>query len=122
VSAALRLWVRLRHEQLDRRLAEGASPSTPPLRLRADELTSMPARRSMARTAEVICDEETDASRAARGELTALAARLRAPEPITPVGAARAHRLLRRPPGDEARRALWERAWDVTDALDDHAR
>jgi hypothetical protein len=55
-----------------------------------------------------------------RAELTALATRLRAPEPITPAGAARAHRLLRTPADEPA--ALWERAWDTTDVLDDHAQ
>jgi hypothetical protein len=120
VAAAFRLWVRLRREHLDRLLAEGASLSTRPLRERAEELTSMSERRAMADAAEAMRDAETEASRAASGELTGLATRLRAPEPITPAGAARAHRLLRRP-GDE-RGALWERAWDTTDVLDDHAR
>jgi hypothetical protein len=120
VSAAVRLWVRLRREQLDRRLAQGASLSTPPLRERASELTSMAARLAMADAAEAMRDADTEASHAARGELTALADRLRAPEPISPAGAARAHRLLRKSPPD--RGALWERAWDTTDALDQHAR
>jgi hypothetical protein len=120
VSAALRLWVRVRREQLDRRLAEGTSPSTPPLRLRAAELTSVAARRSMAEAVEALRDADTEAVRTAHGELTALAARLRAPEAITPAGAARAHRLLRR--SGHERGALWESAWDITDVLDDHAR
>ena len=120
MPAAVRLWVRLRHEHLDRLLAEGAPLSTRPLRVRAEELTSTSARHEMADAAEAMRDVETDASRSARGELTALATRLRAPEPITPAGAARAHRLLRTR-ADE-RGALWERAWDTTDMLDDHAR
>jgi hypothetical protein len=120
VSAAFRLWVRLRREHLDRLLAEGASLSTRPLRERAEELTSMSARHEMADAAEAMRDAETDPTRGACGELTTLAARLRAPDPISPAGAARAHRLLRRPADEPG--ALWERAWDTTDMLDDHAR
>ena len=120
MSAAFRLWVRLRREHLDRLIAEGASLSTWPLRERAQELTSVSARHEMAEAAEALRDAETESSRGARGELTALATRLRAPEPITPAAAARAHRLLRRPTDEPG--ALWERAWDTTDELDDHAR
>jgi hypothetical protein len=120
VSTAVRLWTRVRREHLDRRIAEGAPLSTRPLRRHADELTSMSARRAMADAAEAMRDAETEASRAARGELTGLATRLRAPEPITPAGAARAHRLLQSLADEPG--ALWERAWDTTDALGDHAR
>jgi hypothetical protein len=122
VSAVLRLWVHLRRAPIDRRLASGASPQTPALRLRAEELTSIPARRSMADAAEAMRDADNEPSRVARGELAALAARLRAPEPIASGGAARAYRLLRRRGGDDDLAELWERAWDITDTLDDHAR
>jgi hypothetical protein len=120
VVAAVRLWTRLRREQLDRRLAAGTpATTTPALRLRAEELTSMPRRVSMAETAETM----RDADDAPRGELDALAARLRAPTAIAPAGAARAHLLLHgRPAPEDARPVLWERVWDITDALDDHAR
>jgi hypothetical protein len=76
----------------------------------------------MASAAEAMYDVDTEASRTARGELVALAARLRAPKPITPPGAARAYRLLRAPARGETPRPLWERAWDTPDALDDDAR
>jgi hypothetical protein len=120
VAAGVRLWTRLRREQLDRRLAAGTSPTaTPPLRLRAEELTSMPTRLSMADAAEAIRDADADAP---RGELDALATRLRAPTPIAPAGAARAHLLLQgHPAPEDGRPELWERVWDITNALDDHA-
>jgi hypothetical protein len=122
VSAVLPLWVHLRRDPIDRRLASGASPHTPALRLRAEELTSRPARTAMADAAEALRDAESEPGSVARGELTALAARLRSTAPITSAGAARAYRLLRTRGGDDECADLWERAWDITDALDDHAR
>ena len=121
MAAGVRLWTRLMREQLDRRLAAGTAPTASrPLRLRAEELTSMPTRLAMADAAEAMRDADADAP---RGELDTLAARLRAPRPIAPAGAARAHLLLQgRPAPEDARPALWERVWDITDALDHHAR
>jgi len=80
----------------------------------------MPARLLMADAAEAMRDAHADAP---RGELDALAARLRAPKPVAPAAAARAHLLLHgHPAPEDARPAPWERVWDITDALDDHAR
>ena len=120
MTAAIRLRVWLTRRALDRRLASGADPTaTSALQLRAEQLTAPGSRRALADEADAI--RRSGVAPDARGELETVVRRLRSAEPIAPAGAARAHLLLQ--PSDRATaEPTWEQIWDVTDALNDHAR